>query len=74
MQGCAVCGELRVPQVGNAVEEVGQALDVEAGAPRIRGHPARVAKAFELSLECLAVGLQRHAFSVAAPTGADVNR
>ena len=67
----AVVSEFGVPQVGNAVEEVGQALDVETDAAGIPGHPARHAKAFELPLERLAIVFERHTFSIPRQSGAD---
>ena len=63
----AICGELGVPQVGDVVEEVGQALDIVADAAGIPGDPSRLPQALELRIERLLVTFQRHTFSVAAP-------
>ena len=68
----AICGELGVPQVGDVVEEVGQALDIVADAAGIPGDPPRLPQALEFRIERSLVVFQRHTFSVAAPVGAAV--
>ena len=54
--------------MGDIVEEVGQALDVHADAPRIPGNaPGHHAETLELAIELALIAFSGHESSMATP-------
>ena len=66
VQAVIVARELRIPKVGDGVEEVRQTLDVVADAAGVASDATGFAQALELFIEHATIVFDRHTFSVTA--------
>ena len=66
VQAVGVDGELGIPEVGDRVEEVRQALDVVADAAGVAQDTTGFAQTLELLIEGATIIFDRHTFSVTA--------